>query len=85
MPTDTMTETSLITNILDKGVTAGLLAVAVYFVAKKLATVYEARIAALELASKVCEEDRKSIRDTFIKHLTKGGAVTVNLAEGDPK
>lgn len=79
-----MNEASILTSIIDKGVTGGLLTLAVYFIAKKLATVYEARIGALEQASKVCEEDRKSIRDMFIKHLTRGGAVTVNLTE-DPK
>lgn len=76
-----MNEATLLPQILDKGITGGLLALACYFIAKKLATVYEARIGALEQASKVCEEDRKSIRDTFITHLTKGGSVTVNLTE----
>lgn len=76
-----MTESSILTTILDKGVTAGLLALACYFIAKKLAAVYESRIAALEKTAEACERDRTSIRDTFIKHLTKGGPVTVNLTE----
>ncbi len=79
-----MNESTLLTSILDKGITGGLLALAVYFIAKKLATVYDARIAALENAADACEKDRTSIRDTFIKHLTKGGAVTVSLTE-EPK
>lgn len=78
-----MNESTLLTAILDKGITGGLLALACYFIAKKLASVYEARIAALEKAAEACEKDRTSMRNTFIAHLIgkHGGPVTLNLTE----
>lgn len=50
---------------------AGVLIAAVYLIARKLASQYEARIAALEKASAVCEADRVELRNLIIKHLTK--------------
>ncbi len=45
---------------------AGLLVVAVYIIAKKLASQYEARISALEQASTRCETDRVELRKIII-------------------
>lgn len=49
---------------------AGLLVVAVYIIAKKLASQYEARISALEAASARCEEDRVELRKNIIEMQT---------------
>jgi hypothetical protein len=45
---------------------AGLLLVAVYIIARKLAGQYEARITALEAASARCELDRVELRNLII-------------------
>ncbi len=61
-----MNESQIISALLDKGLTGGLLTLAVWYVAKKLASQYEARIAALEEASKACEADRIFLRNLFL-------------------
>lgn len=66
MPTD-----QLIDTLLRNFGAAGLLIAAVYIIARKLASQYEARIEALERASSVCEQDRIELRNLIIKHLTK--------------
>lgn len=53
---------------------AGLLVVAVYLIARKLAHQYEARIAALEAASARCEIDRVELRNLIIRQLTAQAA-----------
>lgn len=50
---------------------AGVLIAAIYLIAQKLTGQYEARIAALEKASAVCEADRVELRNLIIKYLTK--------------
>lgn len=45
---------------------AGLLVVAVYIIARKLAHQYESRISALESASSRCEADRVELRKIII-------------------
>ena len=60
-----------LTMIFDKLGTPGLLATAVWYIARKLAEVYDARIKALEVASQKCEEDRIAIRAIVIDKLQK--------------
>lgn len=50
---------------------AGLLLVAVYLIAKKLASQYEMRISALEASSARCESDRIELRNVIISMQTK--------------
>jgi len=50
---------------------AGLLLVAVYIIARKLASQYEMRISALESASARCEADRVELRNVIITMQTK--------------
>ena len=57
--------------IFDKLGTPGLLATAVWYIAKKLAEVYDARIKALEVASLKCEEDRIDMRNLIISKLSE--------------
>lgn len=61
----------LTTTLINNFGAAGVLIAAVYLIARKLASQYEARIAALEKASAVCEADRVELRNLIIKHLTK--------------
>lgn len=61
----------IITTLLNNFGAAGVLIAAVYLIARKLASQYEARIAALEKASQICEADRVELRNLIIKHLTK--------------
>jgi len=49
----------------------GLLLVAVYLIARKLASQYEMRISALESASARCEADRVELRNVIITMQTK--------------
>jgi hypothetical protein len=49
----------------------GLLLVAVYLIARKLASQYEMRISALESASARCEADRVELRNVIISMQTK--------------
>jgi hypothetical protein len=65
-----------LTELLSRGGIAGALALAVWYVAKKLADTYESRIAALERASDVCEKDRIELRSLVIRHLTKNNEQT---------
>lgn len=60
----------LFTTLINNFGAAGVLIAAIYLIAKKLAGQYEARIAALEKASTVCESDRVELRNLIIKHLT---------------
>ena len=60
-----------LTMIFDKLGTPGLLATAVWYIAKKLAEVYDARIKALEVASLKCEEDRIDMRNLIISKLSE--------------
>lgn len=62
---------SILHTLLNNFGAAGVLIAAIYLIAKKLATQYEARIAALEKASSVCEADRIELRNLIITHLTK--------------
>ena len=48
---------------------AGVLIAAIYLVSNKLAKQYEDRIAALEKASQVCEQDRVNLRNLIIEQL----------------
>ena len=57
-----------LTMIFDKLGTPGLLATAVWYIAKKLAEVYDKRIEALEIASQKCEEDRIALWKRIIDH-----------------
>lgn len=50
---------------------AGLLVIAVYIIARKLASQYEMRITALESASARCEADRIDLRNVIITMQTK--------------
>lgn len=56
--------------LLSQGINTGVLALAVWYIAKKLASQYESRIAALEAEVKECHADRKAVNDRFIAHLT---------------
>ena len=58
-----------LTMIFDKLGTPGLLATAVWYIAKKLAEVYDKRIEALEIASQKCEEDRIALRALIIDRI----------------
>lgn len=60
-----------LTMIFDKLGTPGLLATAVWYIAKKLAEVYDKRIEALERASIKCEEDRIDMRNLIISKLSE--------------
>lgn len=66
MPPDPIIQT-----LLNNFGAAGVLIAAVYLIARKLASQYEARIAALEKASAICEADRVELRNLIITHLTK--------------
>lgn len=50
---------------------AGVLVMAVYIIARKLASQYEMRISALESASARCEADRVELRNVIISMQTK--------------
>jgi hypothetical protein len=66
-----MSPEAITTTLINNFGAAGVLIAAIYLIAKKLATQYEARIAALEKASSVCEADRIELRNLIITHLTK--------------
>jgi hypothetical protein len=66
-----MGETKIIDTLLTQFGFAGLLVVAVYIIARKLAGQYELRITALESASARCEADRVDLRNVIISMQTK--------------
>lgn len=66
-----MSEGKLFDTLLTQFGFAGLLVIAVYFIARKLASQYEARITALESASARCEADRIELRNVIISMQTK--------------
>lgn len=61
-----MTDSQIFVELLSKAGVAGILCLAVTYVAKKLASTYESRIAALERATEVCEKDRVELRNMII-------------------
>lgn len=61
-----MNDPKLLDTLLTNFGFAGLLVVAVYIIARKLAHQYEARISALESASSRCEADRVELRKIII-------------------
>ncbi len=61
-----MNDTKIFDTLLQQFGFAGLLVVAVYIIARKLAHQYEARILALEAASERCEKDRVELRNLII-------------------
>lgn len=77
-------DTTLI-DLLSKGGTAGILFVAVWFVAKKLAATYEARISALERATEVCEKDRIDLRNLILKGLGVKDGATLSMVSTEPR
>lgn len=78
-----MNEAQILSDILGKGGIAAVLIGAVWYVAKKLTVVYEARIQALERASEVCEKDRVELRNLILQNLTKNGAtLSLSLSKG---
>jgi len=66
-----MGETKIIDTLLTQFGFAGLLVVAVYIIARKLAGQYELRITALESASARCEADRVDLWNVIISMQTK--------------
>lgn len=66
-----MNDTKLFDTLLTQFGFAGLLVVAVYLIARKLASQYEMRISALETASARCEADRIELRNVIITMQTK--------------
>jgi hypothetical protein len=73
---ESMNESQIIFDIISKAGVAGILCLAVTYVAKKLASTYESRIAALERATEICEKDRVELRNLIIqaKFSPKDGA-----------
>ena len=79
-----MSETKIFDTLLTQFGFAGLLAVAVYLIARKLASQYEMRITALESASARCEADRIELRNVIISMQTKVIAdLTAKLQRGE--
>ena len=79
-----MSETKIFDTLLTQFGFAGLLAVAVYLIARKLASQYEMRISALESASARCEADRIELRNVIISMQTKVIAdLTAKLQRGE--
>ncbi|WP_395746607.1 hypothetical protein [Prosthecobacter sp.] len=79
-----MNDGTLFNTLLQQFGFAGLLVVAVYLIARKLAHQYEARISALETASSRCEADRVELRRIIIDLQT--GVIkdlTAKLIQGD--
>jgi len=66
-----MSDTKLFDSLLQQFGFAGLLLLAVYIIARKLASQYEGRIAALEGASARCEADRVDLWNVIITIQTK--------------
>lgn len=66
-----MNDTKLFDTLMTQFGFAGLLLVAVYVIARKLAGQYEMRISALETASARCEADRIDLRNVIIAMQTK--------------
>jgi len=66
-----MNDTKLFDTLMTQFGFAGLLVVAVYVIARKLASQYEMRISALETASARCEADRIDLRNVIIAMQTK--------------
>lgn len=66
-------DTAAFNSLLDTFGMAGVLLAAVYLVARKLASQYEARIEALEESSARCEADRIELRRLIIERLTRPG------------
>ena len=66
-----MNDTKIIDTLMTQFGFAGLLAVAVYLIARKLASQYEMRITTLESASARCEADRIDLRNVIISMQTK--------------
>ena len=59
-----------ITMIFDKLGTPGLLIGAVYYITREVKNLYDARIKALEEASRECEKDRIALRALIIDKLS---------------
>lgn len=72
-------------DLLSKGGIAGLLVVAVWYVANKLASAYEARIASLEKATEICEKDRIELRNIILERLTDSEGKTFKMNNHVPK
>lgn len=66
-----MNDTKLFDTLMTQFGFAGLLVVAVYMIARKLASQYEMRISTLETASARCEADRIELRNVIITMQTK--------------
>jgi hypothetical protein len=64
---ESMNESQIIFDAVSKAGVAGILCLAVMYVAKKLASTYESRISALERATEVCEKDRVELRNMIIQ------------------
>jgi len=62
-----MNDSQIVFDVVSKAGVAGILCLAVMYVAKKLASTYESRIAALERATEVCEKDRVELRNMIIQ------------------
>ena len=79
-----MNDTKIIDTLMTQFGFAGLLAVAVYLIARKLASQYEMRITALESASARCEADRIDLRNVIISMQTKVIAdLTAKMQRGE--
>lgn len=66
-----MNDSKILDTLLTQFGFAGVLVVAVYLTARKLASQYEMRITALESASARCEADRIELRNVIISMQTK--------------
>lgn len=62
-----MTDSQILFDLFSKAGVAGILCLAVTYVARKLASTYESRISALERATEVCEKDRVELRNMIIR------------------
>jgi hypothetical protein len=79
-----MNDTKIIDTLMTQFGFAGLLAVAVYIIARKLASQYEMRITTLESASARCEADRIDLRNVIISMQTKVIAdLTAKIQRGE--
>ena len=79
-----MNDTKIIDTLVTQFGFAGLLAVAVYIIARKLASQYEMRITTLESASARCEADRIDLRNVIISMQTKVIAdLTAKMQRGE--
>lgn len=62
-----MNEPAILTELLGKTGVAGVLMLAVWYISRKLTETYDARINALEEATKACERDRLELRGMIFK------------------